>query len=282
MMLKPAQPVVYTEPMSPGTPAPSRRSRTGLSRWCGRHTFAIATALLCCVAGAGGAAAVAPPLNPVVRPLLEAGTLTPRAGQAVQLDLHLPGGEGWGSAHVARCIARSGDRQWSVVRAGAEPPGRVSVTFDEPGPAIVVLSAGPASAKGRSDSWQRTPYCAKAIFTVQAPSPAPAIEPGGGVTAKTGQKIEILPMAEPAALRPGGHLPIRLYFEGQKVEGAQVRAFRSAGGAAYQPAPLAKPADAAGMTSQYIDGPGRWLLRFEQASGGVIYTADLVFEVSRP
>lgn len=242
----------------------------------GRMTI---TSAVWAAATAGIFAAAPPPA-----PLLEANTFTPKVGQAVELRLHLPNGDGWRQANIGKLVARSGARQWTLALPDPPEGDAVRVVFDQPGPAIILLSAGPANARGRSDSWQQTPYCSKAVLRVQPEAdspPAPPNQAVGGTTAKSGQKIEILPLVDPTSLRPGDWLPLRLYFEGAKVEAAQVQAFRSDAAGQREAAAPIKTSDAVGTTSLRIDRDGPWLIRFEHAVDGLTYTAELMFEVSQ-
>ena len=43
----------------------------------------------------------------------------------------------------------------------------ILLTFEQPGTALLVLSVGRAEDRGFSNSWQRTPYCSKAVVRIQ-------------------------------------------------------------------------------------------------------------------
>lgn len=230
----------------------------------------------CVVLGCGAAVCRSEP-TPSPSPL-RVNTLRPAVGDAVRLKLTLPGGESWRDANVGQFIIRAAGEQQAIEPTPGAAHGEVELTFDHPGTALVATGLGAADQKGLSDSWQRTPFCAKMIFRVapKAGEAPPAMEHDSGVTGKVGQKIEIVPLIDPTRLRPGDDLPVRVYWEGAKLVGIAVWA--SVGGAA----PVRTITDDVGSARFHVDRAGAWTIRFEKDSDGVTYVAELMFEVSTP
>jgi uncharacterized GH25 family protein len=79
--------------------------------------------------------------------------------------------------------------------------------------------------------------------------------------ARVGQRIEIVPEANPVFVEPGGVLPVVIWFDGAPVAGVRVEAFsRDAADAAHVRA-ASYTTDAAGRIRVAIDRRGAWLLR---------------------
>ena len=204
--------------------------------------------------------------------------LTVRVGQPVSISLDLPGGDGWTEANIGHFVVRTYGRQESVATTPAAGAEHLAYTFKEPGWAMIILSAGPASEKGKSDSWNRTTHCTKLVVRVEPngveePNATAALTRDPGLTAKAGERIEVLPLIAPTRLRLGADLPVRVYLSGSKQAGASVRAFRPDGSIE------TRTTDAVGTTFFRITQAGRWLIRYEAESEGVAYVGDLVFDV---
>ena len=216
-------------------------------------------------------------------PLMQLSTLSPTAGVPVEVRLNLPGGESWADANVGAFFVRQGKQQWSVPIEPVEGGDVILLTFERPGSALVVLSVGRAEDRGFSDSWQRTPYCCKAVVNVQpGDDEAGAVATvGDGVTSKVGHKIEILPLAHPGALGIGDHLPVRVYLAGGKRKGVAVRAAVTKTGVADTIALAAmRPTDSVGSTWFELAHEGRWRVSWSEVVDGVPHTAELVFEIA--
>jgi hypothetical protein len=148
----------------------------------------------------------------------------------VRLELDAGLGDSWREVNVGRVVVRSGGDQRRVP-ASALPAGRVLELSAPAGECSLVLAdLGPAAERGRPDSWSRVTRAAK-IVTCPDVSTSGALEAlqararaAGLLTAKTGSRIEIRPLANPATVRPGSDLPVRLYFEGDAAAGARVSA----------------------------------------------------------
>lgn len=214
---------------------------------------------------------------------MQLSTLSPTAGEPVEVRLNLPTGENWADANVGAFFVRQGTEQWSVPIEPVEGGDVILLTFVRPGTALVVLSVGRAEDRGFSDSWQRTPYCSKAVVRVQPGDDPARAGPtvGDGVTGKVGHKIEILPLAHPATLRVGDHLPVRVYYEGGKRKGVAVRASVKKMGVETPVAVNAmRPTDSVGTTWFELAHQGQWRLSWSEEVDGVTHTAELVFEIA--
>ena len=216
-------------------------------------------------------------------PLMELSTLSPTAGEPVDVRLHLPTGENWANANIGAFFVRQGKQQWSVPIDPRDGGDVVRLTFDRPGTALVVLSAGRSEDRGFSDSWQRTPYCSKAIVRVQPGEAGADVEPtvGDGVTGKVGHKIEILPLAHPATLRRGDDLPVRVYAAGDKRTGIAVSAHvRSPGRSQPVAVTARRPTDPVGTTWIALEHTGTWRVFWSEEVDGVTHWAELIFDLA--
>lgn len=213
-------------------------------------------------------------------------TLVATVGEPVKLSLALPGGERWETANIGCFQVRTYGRQELVAPGAADGGGRIDYTFAEPGWALVIFCAGPAGEKGKSDSWQRTPYCTKMIVRIDPDASSGSSTDGRreaqpalkdpGITAKVGMKVEILPYMVPSALRFSDeptHLPVRVYWEGMAQKNVGVVAYGPEG--ARQEATTGSK----GIAHLRITRPGRWLIRYTKEVDGVTYTGELVFDV---
>ncbi len=248
-------------------------------------------ALAASIAAAAGQTTLAG--EPAVTPA----TLTPLAGTPTTLELRLPARAGrpaptWDTANVAQFFVRSAGEQTSHLPVEVAPgQQRMQFSLETPGPALLCIGLGPPEARGRSDSWQRVTHCTKIVFTVRpkAPLRPMAATANPGITAKAGQKVEILPLADPTRLRIGDDLPVRVYYEGVKVEAAIVTAavYRTGFGGPSTRVNAARPTDAHGTTWLPIKHAGIWVVRFvhevqdeaQSHADAQQYVAELVFEV---
>ena len=213
---------------------------------------------------------------------LDDGTLRVTAGTPVRFVLQLPGGETWSQANIGQFQVRTFG---AVVSPLPEPrPDSKTVwhTFESPGQAMVILCAGPAATAGRSDSWQRTPYCTKLLVRIDPPArgkgdEAPGPTPSGGLTAKAGTKVEIRPTVDPTSfsrddLARGADFPVRVYYEGSKEKNVPVVAMGPGG------VKQTSTTDTSGFARFRIHLPGHWRIRYERRVDGLTYRGDLLFE----
>lgn len=205
---------------------------------------------------------------------VRADRLATTVGQPITLSLALPDDATWAEANVGQFIVRQSGGQ-RTVETDSAASREIALAFERPGYALVAVGAGSASQKGFRDSWQRTTYCTKFIVRVSDGSPK-APPPGTGLTAKVGGKVEIVPLMDPTQMSAGDDLPVRCYFEGDKLVGQAVTAIAPDGTS------QSGNTDAVGATHFRMSEAGRWTVRFEREVEGVTYTAELIFEVPAP
>jgi hypothetical protein len=198
------------------------------------------------------------------------------AQKSTELVLALPSKANWTDVNIGHLAVRGhGDQR---ILQPAEVDGRTVVqhTFQESGVYLVALSVGPPDARLKSDAWQQVTICSKLIVTVGDGSEPPR---GGdrlraaGLSAKVGQRFEIVPLVSPVAMKVGSDLPVRAFFDFEKLVEWPLTAIRPDGSAE------TKNTDAVGAAHFRIDQPGRWILRFEKPLDGLARTAELVFNV---
>ena len=217
-----------------------------------------------------------------------ADNLTAVAGKPVRLSLNLPTGENFSEANIGQLMFRSYARQEHRAEAAATAGDTMTYTFDRPGYALIVLCAGPASMKDSSDSWQRTTYNTKLVLKVEPDPERAAREPvpfrDGGVTAKVGMKVEVMPLMAPYSIavppakgdEGGFYFPVRVYWEGSKEKHVTIHALGP--GDAHSTAET----DGQGIANIRLTEPGRWIIRHQKKVDGVLYTGDLVFDAPAP
>jgi uncharacterized GH25 family protein len=211
-----------------------------------------------------------------------------RSEKLANVRVHAPGG---GVREVALrpgkelhsyLVDYDAEGTWAL--SAATNPGFFSTWFDASGrkrhsikPLDEVLERA-ASVESSLMSWQWT----KTYVTCGAPSvDFPAV---------LGQPLELAPMADPALLRQGDTLLLRVYADGKPLEepgywDATYMGFSTEAEDMY--APRAEVAD--GLLRLTVDVPGRWFVRFytktpapEELRGRCTHvkrTATLVFEV---
>lgn len=200
--------------------------------------------------------------------------LATTVGQSITLSLALSDGATWAEANVGQLIIRQSGEQ-RTIETDTAASQEIALTFERPGYALVAVGVGLASQKGFRDSWQRTTHCSKFIVRVSDGS-RKTTPPGTGLTAKVGGKVEIVPLMDPTQMSIGNDLPVRCYFEGDKLVGQTVTAIAPDGTS------QRGNTDAVGATHFRMTQAGRWTVRFEREVEGVTYTAELIFEVPAP
>jgi uncharacterized GH25 family protein len=73
-----------------------------------------------------------------------------------------------------------------------------------------------------------------------------------------GQRLEIVPLVDPFAVKKGGNLPLRVLFDGKPLAGAKVLAHRRAAG---KTATQSATTSAKGEVTFKVNGTGTWLVR---------------------
>jgi uncharacterized GH25 family protein len=134
--------------------------------------------------------------------------------------------------------------------------------------------AGETAQPGR-ERYQR---CLKAIVIAGGKS-------DGSYAVATGQRLELILLDDPAALRPGGTLRVRLLFAGQPLAGAKVRAWHRQGD---KLATLDRTTSVDGGAAFTLPFAGEWMLstiRMARVSGDAkadweSHWANLTFAVA--
>jgi hypothetical protein len=103
-------------------------------------------------------------------------------------------------------------------------------------------------------------------------------------TSKTGQPVEIRPLMDPTALRPGADLAVRLHAKGPGGAGGVVIATNTTTGVAVR-----SVADSSSIANIHIESGGRWRLEFHVVEPNaaedveaewIVHTATLTFDVT--
>jgi hypothetical protein len=162
--------------------------------------------------------------------------------------------------------------------AAPNADGGVPYTFRKPGWYLVALSTGPAEMRKRSDAWQAVTQCTKLIVQAIGDPVGQADprrgSPDPGLTAKVGQRFEIVPLIAPPSLRVGDDLPVRAFFDFEKLVDTPVKAVRPDGSVEV------RTTDSVGSAIFPITQAGRWVVRYEKPLEGVIRVSELVFDVA--
>jgi len=96
--------------------------------------------------------------------------------------------------------------------------------------------------------------CAKAAIAVGAGGAAGG---GGGFDSVLGLTLELVPEADPTALKPGGELPLRLLYRGKPLAGALVTALPRD----HPEAGVSARSDARGQVRLRLGASGAWLVK---------------------
>jgi hypothetical protein len=199
------------------------------------------------------------------------------------------------------------DTDWLFVRVAASqrnmddpslsPDGRALVPLDQPGIAVIGADLAPRTdtlaladlnafiaANGRLNGpipelgpvRIRRVESAKTILRVGTPGQeAGATE----ATGKTGQKVELRPLMDPAATPPDSDIAVRAYILGAGAGGARLLATHIPTGRAQD-----ITCDGSGYGNIHIDAPGEWRIEMHELSAGdehgllILYSATLTFE----
>ncbi len=252
-----------------------------------RFPACVAVAVLACgsvgelratAADANSHAGAARPMIHIKAGLLE-NDLKVETGEKVEFRPDAPGATKWSEVNIGRGVVRFGSVQVAVVPRVQDGEIIAAHTFREPGWVLAGFSWGPRSERGKSDSWQRVTHCSKSILEVVPPGgtrdaarKTKTVNPA--MTAKFGQKFEIVPLAPPPQLRVGSDLPVRVYSGFVPAKDSTVTFHHPNGNVE------SKTTDAVGISAVRIDQSGRWTVRFQTEHEGATCQAELIFEVS--
>lgn len=185
----------------------------------------------------------------------------------------------WRQVNAGRLVLRTPGLQRRL-KAAADGE-RLAVEVGEDGCALLLIDLGPAYLKGRPDAWRQVTRATKILTCSTAGGAAEQLAArraaGAMVTAKTGSRIELRPLANPALLRAGADLPLIAYLEGAAQAGVEVVAIAPDGSRRY------RRTDAVGAAVVAIDLSGRWTIEYRQPRRrGEDLAASLVFDVPPP
>jgi len=226
-----------------------------------------------------------------------------------------------GEAKTARPAIWPADRvEWLFVRGGPTQTNRhevhadhaqrgaVDVKIEHPGVTLVGVDQRPVVLNLTGDEWRaflranvaetsnaaarlpegshpvRVRHVVSTKTLIRAARADGQVNSSPIATGKSGQAVEIRPLFDPTAIRPGSDLPMRLYVDGDKCVGAQGRATHVASGHA-----VTFVTDREGSAFFRVTEPGLWRVEFHQATprpGDTaadwnLYTATLTFEVQK-
>lgn len=204
-------------------------------------------------------------------PALGSGPVTLVRGEdGARLVLDPALGASWQDVNIGRLVVRTPEGQERLApdaSGGPSAKSRALTVKSMPSTdcALIIADVGPGFEKGRPDAWQRITHATKIVSCAGGDGTAKLSgeeidarrHAGSMLMAKTGSRVEIQPMANPATLRPGADLPVRAYCDGAARPGVEVAAIAPDGSRRYV------STDAVGAAVLPIDAAGRW--RFEVA-----------------
>lgn len=240
--------------------------------------------------------------------------VAPGATVAVHFDVGEAGSARpatWPADRIEWLFVRGGPTQTNrhEVRADHPQSGAVDVKIEHPGVTLVGVDQRPVVLNLTGDEWRtflranvaelsnapaaRLPDGSAAVrvrHVVSTKTLVRAARADGQVnsspiaTGKSGQAVEIRPLFDPTAIRPGSDLPMRMYVDGDKCVGAHGRATHVPSGHA-----ATFVTDREGSAFFRVTEPGLWRVEFHHATPRTgdpaadwnLYTATLTFEVQK-
>lgn len=198
-------------------------------------------------------------------------------GEAVRLTLAPQLGASWQEVNVGRVVLRAPGIQQRFPDALLPKSAHLDLDLAHDGCSLLLVDLGPPAAKQRVDAWRQITHTTKIVLCKDAGDPQARLEAlreaSALTTAKTGSKVEVRPFLSPTLLRPGGHLPICVYFEGAAQAGMEVIA-QGPDDRLHR-----RTTDAVGVAHLPIDASGQWTVRYSTKAGGETYVAELIFAV---
>lgn len=193
--------------------------------------------------------------------------------QGYRLTLPRELGPSWQGVHVARLLVRIPGGAGSLARPPLPATSELEFEVTSPGCSLVQVDLGPSAAAAAPDAWQQVTHCSKVVVCADTGDGATdrraRLAAGEMLTAKSGSRIEIRPLFNPAVLVPGSALPVRLYSQGRAISGGVIEAFDAAG------ARQAATADRQGIAVLTLQHSGAWRLQFTHDGR----EAELAFDV---
>lgn len=213
--------------------------------------------------------------------------VSPKAGDPTRLDI-MPSpalGASWNDVHVARLLVRTANRQQRLAGRGeGHGEGRAEPVVWHPSGeecSILVADLAPAIEREQADAWRRLTHATKRLVCPEAPEAPKDLATwlamrrrvGALATAKSGSRIEVRPLLNPASLRPGRDLPVRIYRDGVSQIGVEVRAEGPSGHT------VSARTDASGIATLRISSPGWWRVRYRTTLDDRASQATFAFDV---
>lgn len=211
------------------------------------------------------------------------------AGDAVRLTRAVDGGQvtlrldpelaaSWKTVNVGRLVMQTPARQRRLDLGPLAKSGDLVVDLAETKSECVLVLAelGPADAKGRADAWRRVTHASKHLVCPAGDGREALLarrRAGSVATAKTGSRVEVRPLLNPATVRPGKDIAVRVYFEGAPRTDAEVTASGPGG------AELRAVTGPTGVAVLRISASGAWTVRYRARHGDETYEASLAFDV---
>lgn len=234
-----------------------------------RLSLALSAALVTCAwCAAAGAQSLTPTTPPTVRAERTGG-----ASPTLDLALDERLATSWRQIRVERLAVRTAGRQVRITR---RPESRTLTLTTPAGRCALVL----ADVSTATDDGRGGLRATKIVTCPDAGDPGARtarIRAGGVLSAKTGARIELQPLLNPATVRPGKDLAVRAYLDGAVGAGRRITATRT--GVDGPERTLDAWTDAHGITSFTLPRSGRWTIRFRPHDGRDAPEAALVFDV---
>jgi len=237
-------------------------------------TLALMVGVLPVVASAAPAPSTAPALS-----VFDAVHVERLAAGSLHLTLDPQLGASWRDAGLRRLAVRSAGAQVRASLPGRshEPSGAIDLAAPADRCSLVLADFGPADGTAA----QPLPRGAKIVSCPDATAPGARtarLRAGGVLTARVGSPLEIQPLLNPATVRPGKDLAVRIFLGGEPVTAQRVSAVwqgrglrRDAGGGApvraFDTRTLDAWTDSEGFAVFTLPWSGRWSIRFVPAAG---------------
>jgi len=209
---------------------------------------------------------------------VEVAKIEHRDGETLRLTLNAEMGESWREVNVGRVVIRSTGRQERLAADAFQASRHLDLELADSGCSLVLVDLGPASAKGHSDSWRRITRSTKILSCPAGGNPYAALREraraGAMAMAKVGGTIEIRPFVNPALMRAGSDLPVRIYVENAPQAGVEVLALGPQGRR------LSAVTDAVGVANFTLPDSGHWVIRYTVLRDGTPLIAELEFDLA--
>lgn len=227
-----------------------------------------------------------------------------RVGVAVRVRVEQGHAAAWNQAVWPRPVewlfVRVAGTQANMGSGDAPAPdasGRALVAINAAGVAMIGMDLAPtdsdwspgmvtemAGRAGVDDPCVTVPVAVRhvrsAMTLVRVSDEAGKASPDTSATSKAGLLTEIRPLMDPTRMVPGGDIPVRVYVEGEAVNGGVVWATHMATGKTQR-----VKADAKGIAGLRIDAAGEWRLEChvlrmgkEKGEAALAASATLTFE----